>query len=68
VSRYNPQSTFIFRGLASLQKVNLIESSSGSLPYDIDDQCFQGCTSLNSINIPNSISTIGASAFEGQIT
>ena len=54
-----------FQGLTSLQRVTLIQTSSDSMG-NIGDYRFQDCTSLNTVNIPDTISMIGDYTFAGR--
>ena len=51
-----------FESCIGLTAINFATSG---LLNNIDDEAFSGCTSLQSINIPSSVTTIGFGAFKG---
>lgn len=50
-----------FRGCVSLNSVSLNRSVCDEIPY----QCFSNCTNIDTARMPDSVDSIGESAFEG---
>lgn len=55
----------VVSAFASCGKLKAVNFEDGSTLSAIPSLCFYGCTSLNEINLPNTIKEIGTSAFSG---